>query len=68
MGAVEGNPVLQYFLGYSFLTFVIAKMLIAVGVLGIYQALKTHKKIAYVFASGNLLIGGVVIYEAIYFL
>ena len=65
MGATEGNPVLNYFLQYNFLAFAVAKMSIAVGVLGIYQALKTHKKIIYAFAGGNLLIGGVVVYEAI---
>ncbi len=65
MGAIEANPVLNFFLQYDFWAFAVAKMLIAVGVLGIYQALREHKKVLYVFSGGNLLIGSVVIYEVL---
>ena len=63
VGASEANPALNYLLGYNYWAFVVGKMAVALGVAGIYQAFKSHKKIAYVFSSGNLLIGMIVLYE-----
>ena len=65
MGAIEANPVLNFFLQYNFWAFVVAKAVIALGVLGIFQALKEHTKVLYVFSGGNILIGLVVIYEVL---
>ncbi len=62
-GAVEGNPVLAMFLSHSFTAFAVVKLTAAGLVVGIYLALGHHKKIAYSFASGNILIAAVVIYE-----
>ena len=62
-GAVEANPLWNFLLSYNFWAFVVGKMAIALGVVGIYEAFKNHKKIVYVFSLGNLLIGLIVVYE-----